>query len=69
MIDFPSSPVNGQAYTAGGRSWVWNGTGWERQVNRGQTVGIFYEVGPIVMEQVAALPTPIGTAFQLVNYV
>lgn len=28
-IDFPTSPTTGQVYTYGGRSWVYNGTGWD----------------------------------------
>lgn len=31
VIDFPASPVTGQAYTYSGRTWVWNGAAWERQ--------------------------------------
>jgi hypothetical protein len=30
MITFPSSPTVGQVYTVTGRSWRWNGVGWER---------------------------------------
>ncbi len=29
-IDFPTSPVTGQSYTFNGRTWQWNGSGWER---------------------------------------
>jgi hypothetical protein len=28
-IDFPSSPTTGQVYTYLGKSWVYNGTGWD----------------------------------------
>lgn len=28
-IDFPSSPTLNQQYTFAGKTWVWNGTGWE----------------------------------------
>lgn len=28
-IDFPSSPTLNQTYTFNGRSWKWNGEGWE----------------------------------------
>ena len=31
IIDFPTSPTLGQTYTYNGRTWVWDGTGWERQ--------------------------------------
>jgi len=27
-ITFPSSPANGQLYTVGGKSWLWDGTSW-----------------------------------------
>jgi hypothetical protein len=27
-IDFPNSPTNGQEFTSGGRTWIWNGTVW-----------------------------------------
>lgn len=27
-LDFPSSPTTNQVYTAGGRSWTWDGTTW-----------------------------------------
>ena len=27
-IDFPNSPANGALYTAGGKTWQWNGTYW-----------------------------------------
>ena len=28
-IDFPVSPTLSQEYTFEGRTWLWNGTGWE----------------------------------------
>lgn len=27
-LDFPTSPSVGQAYTANGSTWVWNGVSW-----------------------------------------
>jgi hypothetical protein len=27
-LNFPSSPTNGQTYTANGTTWVFNGTAW-----------------------------------------
>jgi hypothetical protein len=27
-LDFPNSPINGQTFTSGGVTWVWNGTTW-----------------------------------------
>ena len=28
-IDFPTGPTTGQVYTYLGKSWIWNGTGWD----------------------------------------
>ena len=28
-IDFPNSPTNGQIYTSGDKSWIWDGTVWK----------------------------------------
>jgi hypothetical protein len=27
-IDFPSSPTNGQEFTSGNRTWIWDGSVW-----------------------------------------
>ena len=29
-IDFPTSPATGDSYSFNGRTWQWNGSGWER---------------------------------------
>lgn len=29
-IDFPTSPTTGDTYSFNGRTWQWNGSGWER---------------------------------------
>jgi len=29
-MDFPTSPAVGQQYSFAGRTWQWNGSGWER---------------------------------------
>lgn len=68
MIDFPSSPVSGQAYTYGSRTWVWNGDGWERQINAGQNAAVFVNPGAEVQQTIAGFPT-INSTWQLVNYV
>lgn len=31
--DFPTGPTTGQTYTFSGRTWRWNGTGWEQVAN------------------------------------
>jgi len=69
VIDFPTSPVLGQTYTYGSRTWVWNGSGWERQVNAGQTVSVFVSPGVLVDFGVTGLPYTVGTAWGSVNYV
>ena len=43
-FDFPSSPTNGQSYSANGITFVWNGSAWKRQT--GATKGIKGEPGP-----------------------
>lgn len=55
MIDFPVSPVSGQTYTYGGRTWVWDETGWQRQINAGQTVAVF--VVGVTVNELSVLPT------------
>lgn len=36
--DFPSSPTLNQTYTFGGRTWSWNGTGWQLVANSTTTL-------------------------------
>jgi hypothetical protein len=69
MIDFPTSPVSGDSYTYGGRTWVWNGSGWERQVNAGQIVSVFITPGAEVQQQVTGLPYTISADWHQLNYV
>lgn len=69
MINFPSSPVLNQTYTYGSRTWVWNGSGWERQVNAGQTVSVFITVGPVVELGVTGITYTVGAAWGSINYV
>lgn len=69
MIDFPTAPVLGDTYTYGTRTWVWNGSGWERQINAGQTVSVFITVGPLVELTVSGIPYTIDAAWGSVNYV
>ena len=66
MIDFPTSPVSGQVYTYSGRTWVWDETGWQRQINAGQQVSVFTLVSGLVEVEVTTLPYPIvGTWYEL----
>jgi len=38
-IIFPSSPAVNQTYTFNGRTWYWNGSAWQLQVNSLQVIG------------------------------
>lgn len=69
MIAFPPSPAIGQTYSYGSRTWVWTGEAWRRQINAGQTVSVFIEVGPLVELGVASIPYTVGTSWASVNYV
>lgn len=69
MIDFPTSPVSGQAYSYGGRTWVWDATGWQRQINAGQIVSVFTNPGVEVKTVAEGLPYLISGDWSLVNYV
>ncbi|MGE4074962.1 MAG: hypothetical protein AB7F22_05385 [Reyranella sp.] len=69
MINFPSAPVVGDTYTYGSRTWVWNGSGWERQINAGQIVSVFVTPGTEVIETTEPLPAPIGADWYELNYV
>lgn len=69
MIDFPTSPVVNDAYTFGSRTWIWNGSGWERQINRGQTVSVFVQPGTEVYETVTGLPITVSFGWYQLNYV
>lgn len=39
-LNFPSNPVANQIYSAFGKSWRWNGEGWENQTVAGGSVVI-----------------------------
>lgn len=69
MIEFPTSPVLGQTYTYLGRTWVWNGDGWERQINAGQQVSVFTVTGTLVEITVTMLPAPIDGDWTQITYV
>jgi hypothetical protein len=32
IINFPASPALNDEYTFEGRTWIWNGTGWEGKI-------------------------------------
>lgn len=37
-IVFPTSPIVGQLFTSGGRSWVWNGSAWDSPARDNPTI-------------------------------
>jgi hypothetical protein len=55
-IDFPNSPTVGQVYTYQGKSWIWNGSGWDvpRALNEIGAVRSFANAA----DRTAAIPTP-----------
>ena len=55
-IDFPTSPTTGQVYTYQGKSWVYNGTGWDspRALSEIGAVQTFANAAA----RTAAIPTP-----------
>jgi hypothetical protein len=55
-IDFPSSPTTGQVYTYLGKSWVYNGTGWDvpRSLSEIGAVRTFANAAA----RTAAIPSP-----------
>ena len=55
-IDFPNSPTTGQVYTYLGKSWIWNGTGWDvpRSLSEIGAVQAFANAAA----RTAAIPTP-----------
>ena len=69
MIDFPTNPVTGQVYTYSGRTWVWDDTGWQRQINAGQQVSVFTLLSGLVENNVDPLPYLIDPDWTEITYV
>lgn len=69
MIDFPTSPVSGQAYTYGSRTWVWDETGWQRQINAGQLASVFVSPGTEIQLTIESLPILVSSDWYQLNYV
>lgn len=69
MIDFPTTPVQGDTYTFNGRTWLWNGSGWERQVNAGQIVSVFVSTNTLVIEEANVLTSADLDNWQEITYV
>lgn len=71
-INWPSSPSLLQLYpalvTAGDPQWQWNGSGWQRVMNLGQVVSVFY-VFVTVEEEVSAFPDIVPAPFETFTYV
>ena len=57
MINFPLSPTLNESYTYNGRTWIWNGTGWELQSG---TIGPVGPTGPAGPEGPAGPSTVIS---------
>jgi hypothetical protein len=68
-IDFPSSPASGDVYNFSGRTWVWDVTGWQRQINAGQQVAVFTVVNGLVENNVDPLPYTISGSWYQLTYV
>jgi hypothetical protein len=69
VIDFPTSPLDGQDYTYGARTWRWNGYGWVQLVNQGQGVAVFTPTLQLVTVTVEGLPYLITFGFHQIDYV
>lgn len=65
-IDFPNGPSINQQYTFGARTWVWDGYGWERLLNQGQTVSVFIPI-IYIQSMVLAFPSPTASAWALLS--
>jgi microcystin-dependent protein len=57
-IDFPNSPTTGQVYTYQGKSWIWNGTGWD--VPQAGSLNLENLVPPGTVTQYAGAAAPTG---------
>jgi hypothetical protein len=58
-INFPDSPANGTVFTAGQRSWTWNGRAWQAtSVTTGYTGSVGY-VGSVGYTGSAATTIPV----------
>ena len=47
-LNFPSSPSNGQTYTANNVTYVWNGTAWKKNIPSQSPVSGINTVGGVV---------------------
>ena len=65
-MDFPSTPIVGQLYSFAGRTWRFDGAGWQRVVNQGQIVSVFTLV-QVNEALVTTLPTT-PNAWHLINH-
>jgi microcystin-dependent protein len=57
-IDFPNSPTTGQVYTYQGKSWVYNGTGWDAP--QAGSLNLENLVPPGTINQYAGAAAPTG---------
>jgi len=68
-MDFPSSPPIGTTASNGTRVWTWNGNAWDLSVALSTSFIQFVQIGPMVELSVDAMPSPIGKAWSLLNYI
>jgi hypothetical protein len=55
---FPTSPIVGQVFTSGGRSWVWNGSTWDSPRSDNPTIQGIIRTFANTAERAAAIPSP-----------
>lgn len=69
MIDFPTSPILGQAFVYGTRTWTWDGSGWQRQVNAGQLASVFINPGTEIQLTLESLPILVSADWYQLTYI
>jgi hypothetical protein len=64
---FPTSPIVGQVFTSGGRSWVWNGSTWDSPARDNPTIQGLVQVFANSAARTTAIPSPTEgmTTYQL----